>query len=187
MMSQSATTSARQEIGMRVEDFPLATLAGQQANLQKFIEGKKGAVVVFWSSVCSHCVRYDGYMNGFAQQHPDIGIVAVACRPAETLDQLRTTVLQRNLSFPILHDANGQVANRWFAQQTPRAYLIDANRVLHYRGAIDNFKFSGEAEYVEYLEPAIKQFLAGEPITRTETASFGCAVQSVYYNLPKAL
>ncbi len=186
-MSQSAKMAVRQEIGLRVEDFQLASLAGQTTSLQKFIDGKKGAVVVFWSSVCSHCVRYDGYLNSFAQKHPDLGIVVIACRQAETLEQVRATVSQRRLTFPILYDTNGQIANQWFAQQTPRAYLVDANRVLRYRGAIDNFKFAGDSEYVEYLEPAIKQFLSGEPITRSETASFGCAVQSVYYNLPKAL
>jgi hypothetical protein len=55
-----------------------------------------------------------------------------------------------------------------------------------YRGAIDNYKYAGDPEYVPYLEPAIAQFLSGSAITRQETASFGCAIQSVYYNLPKA-
>jgi len=59
--------------------------------------------------------------------------------------------------------------------------------VLRYRGAIDNFKYPQDPEYVAYLDPAIRQFLDGKPISRTETASFGCAIQSVYYNLPKAL
>ena len=43
------------------------------------------------------------------------------------------------------------------------------------------------AEHIAYLDPAISQFLAGEPLIRTETASFGCAIRSVYYILPKAL
>jgi peroxiredoxin len=186
-MSQGTKMALRQEIGLQVEDFQLASLTGQTMSLQKALEGKKGAVVVFWSSVCSHCVRYDGYLNTFAQKHPELGLITVACRQAETLEQVRTTVVQRKLAFPIAYDTNGQVARQWFAQQTPRAYLVDANRVLRYRGAIDNFKFTGDNEYVEYLEPAIRQFLSGETIARTETASFGCAVQSVYYNLPKAL
>jgi len=33
----------------------------------------------------------------------------------------------------------------------------------------------------------IGEFLQGQPIARTETASYGCAIQSVYYILPRAL
>jgi hypothetical protein len=60
-------------------------------------------------------------------------------------------------------------------------------RTLLYRGAIDNFKYPGDPEYLAYLDPAVNSFLAGEPIARKETASFGCAIQSVYYILPKPL
>jgi hypothetical protein len=76
---------------------------------------------------------------------------------------------------------------QWYTQQTPRAFLIDADRNLLYRGAIDNFTFPEDSGYHAYLEPAIASFLAGKPIVRNETASFGCAIQSVYYILPKPL
>ena len=89
--------------------------------------------------------------------------------------------------FPLLHDASGAVARQWYTQQTPRAFLIDPDKNLFYRGAIDNFKYPEDSEYQAYLEPAIASFLAGEPIARKETASFGCAIQSVYYILPKPL
>jgi len=49
------------------------------------------------------------------------------------------------------------------------------------------FKYPEDSGHEAYLEPAIASFLAGEPIARNETASFGCAIQSVYYILPKPL
>ena len=84
-------------------------------------------------------------------------------------------------------DPAGQVADKWFTRQTPRAFLLDSNGALLYRGAIDNYKFPDDPEYIAYLEPALEQFLKGEPIARPETASYGCAIQSVYYTLGKAL
>ncbi len=33
--------------------------------------------MLFWSGVYSHCVRYDKYLNSFAQLHPDLALVAV--------------------------------------------------------------------------------------------------------------
>ena len=186
-MSQAAPSHPKQEIGAPVDDFRLPRVGGGATSLEKILEGKRGAVIAFWSGICSHCVRYDGYLNSFAARRPEIALAAIASRAGETEAQIRGTVAERNLTFPILYDSGSAIAKAWFTQQTPRVFLIDSNRTLLYRGAIDNFKYAEDPEHVPYLEPAIDQFLAGEPLTRTETASFGCAIQSVYYILPKAL
>ena len=182
-----AETEAVQKIGQPLEDFSLQRVDGGMETLGRCLQGNKGAVVVFWSGVCSHCGRYDAYLNGFTQRHPELGLVVVASRQNETAEMIRKTALDRKLTFPILHDPGSRVADRWFTQQTPRVFLMDASRVLLYRGAIDNFRYAPEPEYVEYLEPAIANFLAGEAVQRAETASFGCDIKSVYYILPKAL
>lgn len=186
-MSQTGVSPIIQEIGTKVDDFQLDAINTEKSALREVLPGKNGAVIVFWSGICSHCVRYDGYLNGFSQQHPELGILAVASRHGETRNQLGTTIAERRLTFPMVHDPGGQVANQWFTQQTPRVFLVDSDFTLLYRGAIDNFKYPYDPEYVGYLETAIGQFLAGDPVTRTETASFGCAIRSVYYILPSAL
>ena len=177
----------KQEIGGQVPDFALPQVSGGTRDLGSVLEARRGAVIVFWSDTCSHCVRYDPYLNGFAEKHPELGFVAIASRHGENLESIRAAVQERNLRFPILHDQGGVVASQWFTQQTPRAFLLDAERRLLYRGAIDNFKFAPDPEYQGYLEPAITEFLQGKPVSRPETASFGCAIQSVYYILPKPL
>lgn len=186
-MTNPKAAPAKQEIGGTVPEIELPSISGGRRTLASFFEGKKGVVVVFWSETCSHCIRYDPYLNGFCARHPDIGLVAVAARQGETFEKVRSTAAKRNLTFPILHDAGGTVAREWFTQQTPRVFLLNPEKKLLYRGAIDNFKYPEDAEYQGYLEPAIEAFLAGKSIVRTETASFGCAIQSVYYILPKPL
>jgi hypothetical protein len=177
-----------QQLGKPVADFTLRLLAdGSEHTLLEYMGGKKGALAVFWSGVCTHCVRYDEYFNSFAGLHPELGFVAIASRHGETTEQMRAAVEQRRLRFPILLDPAGEIAARWNAQQTPRCYLVAGDRTLIYRGAIDNFKARGDSEYVAYLEPAIASFAAGEPVARPETASFGCAIQTVYYQLPRQL
>jgi len=182
-----ALTLKSQEVGCTVDDFQLQDIQGGERSLSAFLSGKKGAAVIFWSGVCAHCIRYDEYLNSFQLRHPGLALVAVASRNGETPEQIRKTRAQRGLEFPILHDAGGAVARQWFTQQTPRAFLIDGDRTLLYRGAIDNYKYPGDPELVEYLEPAIAQFLSGRPVARPETASFGCAIESVYYILPTTL
>ncbi|MFN0166946.1 MAG: redoxin domain-containing protein [Bryobacteraceae bacterium] len=169
------------------DDFTLPSVNGGQIDLSMALSRKKGAVVVFWSGVCSHCIRYDGYLNSFAERHPDLAVVVIASRAGETPEQIRKTMAERGIQFPIVHDQGSTVARRWSTEQTPRAFLIDSGRTLLYRGAIDNFKYPGDPEYAAYLETAISDFRAGKPVKRSETSSFGCAIQSVYYTLPKHL
>lgn len=144
-------------------------------------------MVAFWSGYCSHCVRYDEYFNSFAARHPELGFIVIASRQGEPLAEIQAKVAERHLTFPLVVDNDAAVAEAWLAHQTPRVYLLDQARKLLYRGAVDNFKFVGDPEREEYLEPAITQFLNGEPVRRAETASFGCAIKSVYYILPKPL
>jgi peroxiredoxin len=177
-----------QEFGQPVPPFSLPLLHSSGAHtLQDYLQGKTGAVIIFWSAICAHCLRYDAYFNSFTESHPRLGFVAIASRYGETVEQMRTAARERHLRFPILLDKTGAVARQWHSQQTPRSYLVTEDSRLLYRGAIDNFKIPADNEYVAYLEPAIDSFLAGEPIARPETASFGCAIETVYYHLPKQL
>ena len=176
----------KQAIGLPVPDFSLPLLNGRgNRSLADYLKDKQGALIIFWSGVCTHCVRYDGYFNDFGNLHPNLGFVAIASRQNETSEQMTNSVHERNLRFPILVDSSGEIARQWYAQQTPRCYLIAPGQTLIYRGAIDNFKMPADSEYLAYLEPAIKSFLAGEPLTRPETASFGCPIETVYYQLQK--
>ena len=176
----------QQKFGERLSDFSLRSLSSSMVTLSTKLDGRKGAVVVIWSSTCSHCMRYDKYLNSFEERYPDLSLIVVSARHGEALDSVKRAADQRKLKFCIVHDPDSRIARQWFTQQTPRAFLIDASRGLLYRGAIDNYKFPEDPEYIAYLEPAIEQFLGGSAIKRQETASYGCAIQSVYYILPKA-
>jgi peroxiredoxin len=172
---------------MPVSDFRLKTLSGAEVSLKTILRSKRGAIVVFWSGICSHCVRYDSFLGSLEKRRPELGLLVVASRSGETAEQIRAVIQERKLLFPIAHDPGGLVARLWCTQQTPRAFLVDAEGILRFRGAIDNYKYPDDIEYAAYLEPAITQFLSGKPIGRTETSSFGCAIDSVYYKFPRAL
>ena len=178
----------KQEIGNPLPAFSLPMLDGSgQRNPESFLENKRGALIVFWSGVCSHCLRYDQYFNEFTTRYPDLGFSAIASRLNETRAEMTSSVRDRHLTFPILLDEGGKVARLWYSQQTPRCYLLGPQRELLYRGAIDNFRMPIDPEYRAWLDPAIESFLKGEPIARPETASFGCAIETAYYKLPGQL
>lgn len=177
-----------QHIGEVMPGFRLPLLnSSKDQSLDELLKDRRGALLVFWSGSCAHCVRYDEFFNHFPNRHPQLGFAAIASRINETSEQMISAVHNRRLSFPILRDEGARIARLWFSQQTPRCYLLDSGGRLLYRGAIDNFKLPADPGYLEYLEPAVAQFLRGEPIARADTPSFGCAIETVYYQLPRQL
>lgn len=167
-----------------IEGFDLPGLDGRRHRLDDLLDQRQGMVVVFWSSLCSHCQRYDDLLSGFGERFPSVGLAAVASRRGESITQLQEAFTRRDLGFLLLVDSESQVARSWRVEQTPRAYLLDSARRLLYRGAIDNFKYPQDPAYEAYLEPAISDLLAGRPVARAESASFGCPIDSAYYDLP---
>ena len=177
-----------QHVGELMPAFRLPLLDGSgERSLEDILRNRRGALFVFWSGSCAHCVRYDAFFNNFADRFPDLGFAAIGSRVSETPGQMISATRDRGLTFPIFRDEGARVARLWFSQQTPRCYLLDHGARLLYRGAIDNFKLPADPDYLAYLEPAIAQFLSGEPIARADTPSFGCAIETVYYQLPKQL
>jgi peroxiredoxin len=174
-----------QMIGKSIPDLLPGADCSRFSSLHAAMEDRRAAVVVFWSGVCSHCARYDAYLNSFPARHPNIALVVVASRQEESRHEVQTTAARRGLQFPILYDHDRKVAHAWLVHQTPRAFLVDAGLQLIYRGAIDNFKYAGDPEYQPYLENAMDDLLAARRIARAETPSFGCPIESVYYSLPQ--
>lgn len=175
----------KQSIGCLMPDFTLPLLDGGSLSLQAFLAGRKAVAVMFWSGICSHCRRYDDYLNRLPKRYPGLGLLVVASRQNESAQMLRTTVVERSLRFLLLYDDERAVADAWLVRQTPRVFLLDPECRLIYRGAIDNFKYPADPDYVGYLDAAIEAFLAGQAPPRVDTPSFGCPVKSVYYVLPK--
>ncbi|MCH9651586.1 MAG: redoxin domain-containing protein [Deltaproteobacteria bacterium] len=173
--------SLSQRLGDKVPDFRLPNLAGTPVRLQDKLGEARGVVIVFWSGLCSHCQRYDSWLGGFPTRYPLLGLLVVASRQNEDATSIARIADQRDLSFPILIDGDRSVARSFYVQQTPRSFLVDGQGKLLYRGAIDNFKYPRDPDYEPLLEAAIEDFFAGKPIRRPETPSFGCPIESTYY------
>lgn len=164
-----------------VSDFQLSDLDGNVHTLRGLAHGQRGTAVIFWSGICSHCQRYDGWLNGFRGRHDGLRLVVIASRQNEDVDSIRRVAAQRGLQFPILVDSDRRVARTFQVEQTPRAFLLDGQLGLIYRGAIDNFKYPRDGAYEGYFEAAVADLMAGRPVERAETPSFGCPIESVYY------
>ena len=79
-------------------------------------------------------------------------------------------------------DESGAVGRAYAAARTPHLFVIDAQGVLVYRGAIDNSP-DGEGDsptdgkLVNYVDRALAELAAGKPISTPQTEAYGCSVK----------
>jgi hypothetical protein len=86
------------------------------------------------------------------------------------------------LDHPILLDESGAVGRAYAAAHTPHMFVIDAQGVLVYRGAIDNSP-DGEGDsptggkLVNHVDAALAELAAGKPVSVADTQAYGCSVK----------
>lgn len=98
---------------------------------------------------------------------------ATADDPASSREYLTSNKIEE----VALIDGDGTVGRAYNARTTPHCFVIDANGVLVYDGAIDD---KGSTNHVVNAVKALKE---GKPVTPATTTPYGCSVK---YGKPKA-
>lgn len=173
-----------ERIGKYAPDFEIPGADGNVHHFATYLGQYKAAVVVF---MCNHCPYVGLYLDRMkslqAEFEPQgvtlIGINAndVTQFPEDSFDNMKVFARERELNFPYLWDPTQDVADCFGAEKTPQAFLVDANSVLRYIGAIDDNPQNPAAVTQPYLHNAIASFLAGQPIATPYTEAVGCTVK----------
>jgi hypothetical protein len=86
----------------------------------------------------------------------------------------------------VLLDESGEVGMLYGAKTTPHMYMIDANGILRYKGAIDDigrgmqFFDASFGEAVNYVSSQIGELVAGQVLAVNSTTAYGCSVKYNY-------
>src|SRR5262249_56252125 len=84
-----------------------------------------------------------------------------------------------DLRMPILLDSDQSVADRFTARCTPEAFVLDQQRIVRYRGRIDDQYRPGvegaRASRAD-LDSPIAYLLAGKPVSVPVTQCAGCTI-----------
>ena len=79
-----------------------------------------------------------------------------------------------------LFDTSGDTGRAYGARTTPHMYVIDADGILRYNGAIDSIPSANIADIEkaeQYVEIALAELAAGQPVSRPLTQPYGCSVK----------
>jgi peroxiredoxin len=189
-VSQDEPAAAQKaKVGEKAPNFTLEDLEGEAHQLSD-LAGK--IVVLEWINPrCPVCQRV--YTTGIiretidALQKLDEELVYITIN--STADQARDRIVEESgvlleknkIDVPALIDYDGKVGKMYGARTTPHMYVIDAEGVLRYQGAIDDDQHGGKKRRGEmvtnYVINAVKQMKAGETVTPDETRPYGCEVK----------
>jgi peroxiredoxin len=164
-------------IGAVVPDFTLPDADGREHTLAS-LKGKAGTVVLFIATKCPVSNAYNERMAKLAADYGarGVNVVGINSNSTEPAAEVRSHAAEKGLTFTILKDAGNQVADRFDAQYTPEAYLLDAAGKLVYHGRIDNSK-NPDGVTTSDLRDAIEATLAGRAVERPEVKGFGCSIK----------
>ena len=116
------------EVGKRAPDFQLNTLDGQSVSLSD-LKGKP-VLINFWATWCSPCVYEMPYIQQIYDEWQERGLVLLAINIGESSSQAAEFMQQHNLSFPVLLDREGNIAQKYNIRGIPTTFFIDRDGII---------------------------------------------------------
>ena len=164
-------------VGAVAPDFTLPDADGKQHTLAS-LKGKAGTVILFVATKCPVSNAYNARMQKLADDYRarGVNVVGINSNVSEPAAEVKAHAAEKGLTFTMLKDAGNQIADRYDAQVTPEAYLLDASGKLVYHGRIDNSR-NGDSVTSSELRDAIEATLTGKPVEKTEVKAFGCSIK----------
>jgi peroxiredoxin len=167
--------------GATVPTFTLPDIHRRPRGLDSF-KDRKAFVVVFVDTECPVANLYVPTLVELHKEYAERGVqfLAVNSSSQDSFVSVSAHAQERDLPFPVLKDFDQKVAESFGARRTPEVFLLDAARVIRYRGRIDDQYGVGvrrEKPTRHDLKEAIDELLAGKPVSTSLTDVAGCVIE----------
>lgn len=179
------TASTMLALGTKAPDFQLPdVVSGEMISLATFT-GKKALLVMF---ICQHCpfvkhIKVELARLGKDYRDKSVGIVAISANdaanyPDDAPDKLKAMALELDFTFPFCYDESQETAKAYTAACTPDFFLFDRDRLLVYRGQLDDSRPSNSIPVSgQDLRSAIDSVLADRSVSEQQKPSIGCNIK----------
>lgn len=171
------------KIGTNAYDFNLKGVDGKIYSLDSF-KDKKVLCIIFMCNHCPYVVAVQQRINQIAKDYAGKSFALVginsndpASYPEDSFENMLIRAKEEGYVFPYLFDQTQETARVYDAVCTPDIYLYDKNRVLKYRGRIDdNWKDETDVTRKE-LRMAVDSLLENKEIDFDMVPSMGCSIK----------
>ncbi len=139
--------------GTVAPEIALKDLSGHDVKLADL----KGKVVPvdFWASWCGPCREELPVLDGLYKKYKDKGLVIIGVGLDHDSDRLAKFLRALPVSFPVVHDPQGAVANKYEPPKMPSSYLIDKRGLIRHVHA--GFKASDKAQFDKELSALLSE------------------------------
>lgn len=155
-------------------DFELPDLNGTLYRLND----QRGKIVIinFWSCECPHSERADANLcEWMLAWGGAVEWLSVAVNRSESLVSVVAAVNARSVPS-VVFDAAHVVTDLYEAVTTPHVFVVDADGILRYRGAVDDVTFRQRTPTRFFLREVVDSLIERHLPTLTETPAFGCTI-----------
>jgi len=118
------------DAGARAPEIGLTDMNGNAIR----IAALRGKVVIvdFWASWCAPCREEMPVLERLHQRYAERGLVIVGVSQDRAPSNIREFLASNPVSFPIVHDADHDVAQRFGPPRMPSSYVIDRAGTVRY-------------------------------------------------------
>lgn len=178
------------KVGAKAPAFELKDTEGKTVSLAKALEQKKIIVLEWFNPGCPFVKKHHQHnktMKNLAEKYKDQVVWLAINSSAEGKQGYGAELNQKfkkewEITYPILLDSDGAIGRAYGAKTTPHMYVINAEGVLVYAGAIDDDSSAKKAGETNYVADAIEAVIAGGQPEVKQTKSYGCSVKYAAHN-----
>jgi peroxiredoxin len=164
-------------------EFNLKSVYGNYYSLSNFTD-KRIIVIIF---MCNHCpyvksvinriVLLQEYFNNQQVQFIGINSNDIITFPEDSFENMIKFSNEYSLNFPYLIDETQEIALKFNAVCTPDIYVYDENRILKYRGRLDDSWKDENKVTKQELKVAVEILLEGKQLNFNQIPSMGCSIK----------
>lgn len=178
--------SAGYQVGDKAKDFKLKNVDGKFISLADY-KSAKGFIVVFTCNHCPFSKLYESRIMELDKMYSAKGYPVIAINsndkeivPEDSYDNMQALAKEKGYAFPYLYDETQQVATSFGAARTPHVFILNkenGNLIVKYIGAIDDNSEDAAAAQTHYVQNAVNEIMAGQPVKESFTKAIGCTIK----------
>ena len=121
-------------VGARAPEIGLTDMSGHQVRLS----GLRGKVVLvnIWGTWCRPCREEMPFLNTLYQRYREQGLVVIGVAQDSERGAVQTFLRRAHVSYPIVHDGQHAVAQRYdqvsHERAMPRSFIVDRRGIVRY-------------------------------------------------------
>ncbi len=175
-------SNAKPQIGDAAPEWKALTgTDGKQHSLSD-LSAANVVVLCFTCNTCPYSIDYEDRLIALAKKYAatdeTVKLVAINSNgvPVDSLENMKKRAMEKEFNFDYLKDETQEVAREYGAIYTPEFYVLNRDRTIVYRGAMDD-STKAQGVKVKYVELAIDAALSGKQPEVTTTGARGCTIR----------